>query len=144
MSFSGCLNTIFVAIFFAATAGLSHSQAAPDDKAAAPNCCRPSAADKEGAPVRLQAQRILKLVTKQTPLAPPGMLGRNNMHGLVTVEICVDQNGALLEVRAVSGHPFAITSAMESVPHWSFKPYKSGGKVKCAIGTLTLKYDFSR
>ena len=91
---------------------------------------------------QLHSHQLLKLVTKRTPLVPPNMLHNSELHGKVTVEVCIDQEGGVTEVRGVKGPPFAISSAVESVRNWSFVPYQSDGEVKDAVGLMTLKYDF--
>jgi TonB-like protein len=91
---------------------------------------------------QLHSHQLLKLVAKRTPLVPPSMLHNSELHGKVTVEVCIDQEGVVTEVRGVKGPPFAISSAVESVRNWSFVPYQSNGEAKDAVGLMTLKYDF--
>ena len=94
--------------------------------------------------VRLSSRQLLKLVAEKASMAPPGMLDPRTSHlrGKVTVEICIDQNGTVIEVRVIKGHPLAMASAIESVRRWTFMPYRIHGEAKCAVGRLTLKYDF--
>jgi Gram-negative bacterial TonB protein C-terminal len=93
--------------------------------------------------VRLRRQQLLDLVVKQIPLVPPPMLHNSKLHGKVTVKVSVDERGKVIAVKGVKGHPFAISSAVESVRKWTFMPYKQNGKARCAIGLLLLNYDFS-
>jgi len=92
--------------------------------------------------VRLRSRRFLKLVVRQTAVTAPGMLGKSELHGTVTVEVCIDQTGAVAAVRAVRGHPIAVSSVIQSVRGWSFAPYKCHGRAKSAVGVLKVKYDF--
>jgi outer membrane biosynthesis protein TonB len=92
--------------------------------------------------VRLRPQQLLNLVIKQTPLGPPAMLHNSRLHGKVTVEASVDEMGTVTAVTGVRGHPFAVSSALESVRGWSFMPYKKNGEARCVVGLLTLNYDF--
>ena len=98
--------------------------------------------DESQRPVRLHHQELLKFIVTRTALLPPSNLHNSKLHGKVTVEVCIDQTGAVANVRAVKGHPFAMSSALYSVSKWTFTPYLQRGKAKCAIGLLTLDYDF--
>jgi TonB family protein len=118
----------------------------PDDRKRSGCCEQVSPNDSEdhrgkGA-VRLRSQQLMELVLKQTPLTPPGGLANSMLHGVVTVEVCIDRKGRVIDVRVVEGHPLTFSSAIESVRHWRFVPYKRNGKPTCAVGLLTLKYDF--
>jgi outer membrane biosynthesis protein TonB len=70
------------------------------------------------------------------------MLHNSELHGTVTVEVCIDQRGEVAAVRAVKGHPLAVSSTIESVRNWSFAPYKRNGEARPAIGRMKVKYDF--
>lgn len=93
-------------------------------------------------PVKLSSQQLLRLVKKRTALMPPGMLHDSKLHGNVTVEVCIDDTGTLTRVTGIRGHPFAISSAIESVARWTFVPYQQNGVPRCAFGLLTLRYDW--
>jgi TonB family protein len=70
------------------------------------------------------------------------MLHDSKLRGKVTVEVCIDELGRVTAVRGIKGHPFAVLSAVESVRDWSFMPYRQNGEARCAIGLITLDYDF--
>ena len=91
---------------------------------------------------RLHPQQLLGLVTKRIPLAPPAMLDNSRLHGRVTVQVSIDDTGKVASVEGVKGNPFAISSAVESVRTWTFMPYRQNGEAKCAVGLITLSYDF--
>lgn len=92
--------------------------------------------------LRLTARELSKLVAKRTPILPPGMLHNSELHGTVTVDVCIDQAGAVSAIRAVEGHPLAISPVIESVRGWSFVPYKHDGEARSVFGRLRVKYDF--
>ncbi len=126
-----------IALFFFTIAGvLVCSTVAQDDHGrTAMSICAIGA-------VRLSSQRFLGLVIKQMPVMPPAMLHNSELHGIVIVEVCIDKTGTVSSVRAVKGHPLAISSTIESVRNWNFAPYKRNGQAKPALGLLHVKYDF--
>jgi outer membrane biosynthesis protein TonB len=95
-------------------------------------------------PVRLSSKDLMGLVLEKTPLNPPALLGRNNLHGIVKVEVLVNENGKVHCALGRSGHPFARDSAVRSVSKWGFKPYVIDGKVRSVTGILAIPYDFRR
>lgn len=95
-------------------------------------------------PVRLSSEDLMSLVLEKTPLNPPALLGKNNLHGTVKVEVLVKDNGEVHCVLGKSGHPLARDSAVRSVSRWVFKSYVIDGKAKSVVGILALPYDFRR
>jgi hypothetical protein len=86
----------------------------------------------------------MKLAIEKKPLAMPGLLGRNQLQGIVKVEVAIDERGTVQCVVGRSGHPLARDSAVQSVSKWVFKPYVVDHKVKSVFGILVLLYDFRR
>lgn len=95
-------------------------------------------------PVRLNSEDLMSLVLEKTPLNSPSLLGRNNIHGIVEVEVLINKDGKVHCVLGRSGHPLARDSAVRSVSRWGFKPYVIKNKAKSVIGILALPYDFRR
>jgi hypothetical protein len=92
--------------------------------------------------IRLSTKQLLKLVNKQAPIKPPGMLHDSKLHGFVTVEICLDRNGQVAAIKRLDGHTLAVNSVIDSVRTWSFSPYKLKNQAMPIIGVLKVKYDF--
>lgn len=121
---------------------LSQSEQSEGKKTCSPG--RSVGRNKRGNPVRLSSEDLMSLVVEKAPLNPPALLGRNNLHGIVKVEVLVNENGKVHCALGRSGHPFARDSAVRSVSRWVFKPYVIDGKAKSVIGILALPYDFRR
>ena len=74
------------------------------------------------------------------PLKPSGLEKGLNLSGIVVMEIRFEISGRVECTCAKSGHPIAISAAMEAVPKWTFKPLVSNGVPKAGCGRITIKY----
>ena len=95
-----------------------------------------------GRAVKLDPSEALKLITKRTGIEPPSMLHNAQLHGTVTVEVCLNEGGRVCAIRAINGNPMAVAAVIRSVRGWGFEPYKREAKPMPIIGPLTVKYDF--
>ena len=91
--------------------------------------------------VSLPSDHLMKLVVKRTPVEPP-MMERLNLHGTVTVAVCVSGKGKVIAVAVIDGHPMAQGSVIESVRKWVFTPYNENGHAKIVEGVLNVAFDF--
>jgi len=60
--------------------------------------------------------------------------------GKILLEAVVSDNGAVSEVRIVSGNPILTKAGVEALKKWRFKPFESGGKAVPAL--VSLSFDF--
>lgn len=74
------------------------------------------------------------------PLHPSGLGTGLNLAGTVVVEIRFGSDGKVACSHVKSGHPIAISAAMEAIPKWTFKPEVSSGAMKGGCGLITIKY----
>lgn len=65
-----------------------------------------------------------------------------NVKGIALMEVTVDNDGRVLCVQALSGHPLAITHLIEASRSWKFKPYLKNGSAKQFCGRLRLNFSF--
>jgi hypothetical protein len=100
--------------------------------------------NKQKNSLRLSSEDLMKLVIEKRALAMPGLLGRNQLQGIVKVEVAIDEKGTVQCVVGKSGHPLAKDSGVQSVSKWVFKPYVVNHKAKSVFGILVLPYDFRR
>lgn len=57
------------------------------------------------------------------------------------MEVTVDNDGRVLCVQALSGHPLAITHMIEASRRWKFKPYLKNGSAQRFCGRLRVVRD---
>src|SRR5437016_4060297 len=74
------------------------------------------------------------------PLKPSVLDKGLNLAGSVIVEVRFDTSGKVACAHAKSGHPIAISAAMEAVQKWTFKPLVSSGVAKGGCGLIRIKY----
>jgi TonB family protein len=93
-------------------------------------------------PVCVSSKVMRSLVVHIRPLEPPCCGENVNISGRVVVEVLVDAEGKVKCARALRGHPFAITSAIDAVPKWTFRPYHVRGVPRLVCGNITIKFRF--
>ena len=73
-----------------------------------------------------------KLISGPTPVYPP--LARTaRIEGTVRLEAVISRDGAILDLKAVSGHPMLVPAALAAVRQWVFRPtYLNGEPVEVA------------
>lgn len=106
-------------------------------------CCNCGTATQSAGVICLSAKDMRDHVEHIEPLKPSGLHKSLNLAGTVVVEIRFKSTGKVACVRAKSGHPIAISAAMEAVPKWTFKPVRSKGAAKAGCGQITIKYRLS-
>lgn len=71
----------------------------------------------------------------------PAIARSQNLNGMVTVEIVVDESGRVISATAVSGHPLLQQAAVDAARRARFLPTLSNGKPVRVTGRL--EYDFA-
>lgn len=104
------------------------SSTAPPPKVAAPQKLRISSGVAEG-----------NLVNKVEPQYPQ-MAKVAHVQGDVVLQALISKNGAIENLRAVSGHPILIQAAMEAVKQWRYRPYLLNGEPVEVETTITVKF----
>jgi TonB family protein len=78
-----------------------------------------------------KVQPIYPLVAKQTRLS-----------GIVVVEVTVNKNGKISDLRMISGHALFRDAAFAAVKQWVFKPAKLNGQTIDQSTTIRLHFGF--
>lgn len=94
----------------------------------------------EDAVRRLTQDEALKVaVTKPQPDYPP-IARQLKIQGRIEVEISIDQEGSVDNVRAVSGNPALSGTALTTLKHWKFQPIVADGKPVRAVAVLSFTF----
>lgn len=73
-------------------------------------------------PLRISNMKPGSLVHRVEPVYPAA--ARNaRIQGPVVLEAVVSKEGAIENLRLISGHPLLVTAAIEAVRQWRYKPY---------------------
>jgi hypothetical protein len=95
-----------------------------------------------GSPVWLSSAELMERAIDRQELERPALLGPSGLHGEVTVQLLIEKDGGVKCVRGIRGNALAISSAVYSLPKWTFKPYVVDAEPKSVLGVLTIPYDF--
>ena len=57
----------------------------------------------------------------------PQMAKIAHISGDVVLQVAIGKDGAVENIRAVSGHPILIQSAIDAVKQWKYRPYMMNG-----------------
>jgi TonB family protein len=76
-------------------------------------------------------------LTRVTPVYPP-IAKQMNASGAVQVAITIDENGQVIEAKAISGHPALRSAAEEAARKWVFRPTRLDGKSMRQQDVLTF------
>jgi TonB family protein len=76
---------------------------------------------------------------REAPAYPP-LAHAAKVSGPVTVEVTIDEEGAVIAARAVSGHPLLKDSAVTASRKWRFNPTRLSGVPVKVIGNIVFNF----
>jgi len=82
------------------------------------------------------------LVTKVTP-PYPSMAKMARVQGAVILQAVISKNGAIENLRVVSGHPMLVQSALDAVKQWRYRPYLLNGEPVEVETQITVNFSLS-
>jgi TonB family protein len=96
-------------------------------------------------PKPVPAPRVSRGVTSgealvKVPPVYPTIAKQINASGKVLVSIMVDENGRVIEAKAISGHPVLRSAAEDAARKWIFRPTLLDGKPVKQPGNLTFDF----
>lgn len=86
--------------------------------------CSETGAEKGGHPKRIrigQSVMAAKLVFQPKPEYPP-LAKMAQIQGIVRMEIVVNTDGSVRDVKVTTGHPLLVRAAIDAVSHWRYQP----------------------
>jgi periplasmic protein TonB len=86
-----------------------------------------------------QSEATSAAVSKVQPEYPP-MAKQLRISGAVELEASVNEEGAVDNVRVVSGNPVLTKAATTALLKWRFKPFTNNGAPVKALATLTFDF----
>jgi TonB family protein len=110
-----------------------------DSKAFCPTD-QPLYRDRDGKPIWLDTESLLKKATHcRAPQMPP-MLRVTELDGFVSVDILVNDKGRVWCAKVINGSPLLTTSAINAAKDWRFQPKKRSGKAVWFYGHLRFHF----
>jgi TonB family protein len=93
--------------------------------------------------VRVREDVMRTLLEKRVDPAYPQAALKSSAHGIVELKIKISQTGEVQNVELISGDPVLVSSAIEAVKQWRYKPYLLNGEPMTVFTKVTLKYKLS-
>ncbi|MCI0350078.1 MAG: energy transducer TonB [Acidobacteriales bacterium] len=79
------------------------------------------------------------LTRKVQPTYPP-LAKTARIQGDVVLNAVISKNGSIENLRVMSGHPMLVTSALDAVKQWKYRPYILNGEPVEVETTITVKF----
>ena len=77
------------------------------------------------APARLDSGAASKLLKNYDEPVYPSVAKFNFIQGSVRLQVLVSPEGEVSEAHVINGHPILAASALRTVRHWRFRPFKT-------------------
>jgi protein TonB len=101
----------------------------------------PQAPAAKRAPERIGGDvQASKLIRRVDPVYPE-LARRARVHGVVILEVTVDEEGAVAEARLLRGHPLLDEAALSAVRQWRYSPTLLNGEPVRVIATVTVIFN---
>lgn len=92
-------------------------------------------------PSEVQQARLLEQQPiEQTPKARAAQLELERAHGTVKLQVRIDEDGSVAQVKPLSGHPVLVELATEAVRQWKYRPALQDGQPVRVQTELTLSF----
>jgi TonB family protein len=82
------------------------------------------------------------LVRKVQPNYPP-LAQQARIQGAVVLQAVIGKDGSVKHLRAISGHPMLVQSAVEAVRQWQYKPYLLKGEAVEVDTQVTVSFSLA-
>ena len=81
-----------------------------------------------------------KLIKKIEPVYPE-LAKRARVQGVVILQVTVDEEGSVSEIRVLRGHPLLDDEAVRAVKQWKYSPTLLNGEPVPVIATVTVIFN---
>ena len=92
------------------------------------------------AEIRVGTDDAMKAATKKTPPDYPPMAKQLKISGKVEVDVTIDADGNVENVKIISGNAMLTGSVVSAVKKWKFTPFTAEGAPTKAVAAL--QFDF--
>jgi len=97
---------------------------------------------KIAAPQRVRVSQGVTegLLTRRVQPTYPPLAKTARIQGDVVLNAVISKNGSIENLRVMSGHPMLVTSALDAVKQWKYRPYVLNGEPVEVETTITVKF----
>jgi periplasmic protein TonB len=82
-----------------------------------------------------------KLISKVQPIYPPLAL-RARVSGVVVLQVSVDEEGNVYDIKILKGHPLLDEAAVSAVRQWKYSPTILNGEPVPVVAAVTVVFNF--
>lgn len=97
-----------------------------------------SAAEKPQ--VRVPAEVMEKLLVHRVEPVYPPEARKQNLQGIIALDIVVARDGSVINVRALNGPDLLSRAAMDALRWWKFEPYRLNGEAAVVESTVAVEF----
>jgi TonB family protein len=83
-----------------------------------------------------------KLIYKMEPIYPP-LAKQARISGMVIVTATADEQGNIVDVKVLKGHPLLDTAAIDAVRQWRYQPTLLNGEAIPVVFTVTVIFNLA-
>jgi TonB family protein len=102
----------------------------------------PATAAAEKPPVQVPAEVMQKLLVHRVEPVYPAEARKENLQGLIALDIVVGRDGSVQNMRPLNGPDVLARAAMDALRWWKFEPYRVNGEP--AVVETTVAVEFKR
>ena len=92
------------------------------------------------ADLRVSTEDALKAVVKKTPPDYPSVARQMKVGGKVAVDVTIDAEGNVEDVKILSGNALLTNAAVSAVKKWKFTPFTQSGNPVKAIAAIDFDF----
>ncbi len=93
-----------------------------------------------GSTVKISAEEQKNRLVDAPPPIYPERARWDRVQGIVRLEVEVDKEGAVKDIRVVSGHPLLVRAATDAVRLWKYEPLRVDGKALNVRTTVHIEF----
>jgi TonB family protein len=94
-------------------------------------------------PIRVSSGTAAGMAISQPPPVYPAAAKAAHVQGVVILKAVISKEGTIENLQVVSGPPLLVTSALDAVKQWRYKPYLLNGEPTAVQSTINVNYTFA-
>jgi len=97
-------------------------------------------ASQEKARAQVPAEVMQKLLVHRVEPVYPAEARKENLEGIIALDIVVGRDGTVLSMRALNGPDVLARAAMDALRWWKFEPYRVNGEPAVVETTVAVEF----
>lgn len=90
--------------------------------------------------VQVQTEAMQKLLVHRVDPIYPAEATRENLQGIIALDIVVGPDGSVVSTRALNGPDILARAAMDALRWWKFEPYRVNGEPAVVQTTVAVEF----